>query len=69
MMNALEKARAVVEAALEVKAEDVVALDIRGLSSFADSFVVILNATKRLRKTLIGVECFENDRLVALHSS
>jgi ribosome-associated protein len=36
----IDKPRLVVDAALDVKAEDVVALDVKELSSFADVFVV-----------------------------
>jgi len=46
-MNAAEKTRLAVEAALEVKAEDVVALDVRELASFADAFVVATGRSDR----------------------
>jgi len=43
----LEKTRLVVDAALDVKAEDVAALDVRALSSFADVFVVATGRSDR----------------------
>jgi len=42
-----DKARRAVEAALDVKAEDVVALDVSELSSFADAFVVCTGRSDR----------------------
>jgi ribosome-associated protein len=45
--RATDKARLAVEAALDVKAEDVVALDVRELSSFADLFVVCTGRSDR----------------------
>jgi ribosome-associated protein len=46
-MNAAEKTRLVVDAALMVKAEDVVALDVKELASFADVFVVATGRSDR----------------------
>jgi ribosome-associated protein len=46
-MTSTEKARLAVEAAAGVKAEDVVALDVRGLASFADLFVVASGRSDR----------------------
>jgi ribosome-associated protein len=43
----VEKTRLIVEAALDVKAEDVAALDVRELSSFADVFVVATGRSDR----------------------
>lgn len=43
----LEKARLLVEAARERKAEDVVALDVREVSSFADTFVIATGRSDR----------------------
>jgi ribosome-associated protein len=43
----LEKTRLVVDAALDVKAEEVAALDVRELSSFADVFVVATGRSDR----------------------
>src|SRR5690606_32456348 len=46
-MNAAEKMRLVANAALDLKAEDVVALDVHELSSFADYFVVCTGRSDR----------------------
>jgi len=46
-ISSAEKARLVAEAALDVKAEHVVALDVRELSSFADVFVVCTGRSDR----------------------
>ena len=46
-LDVVQKTRLVVEAALDVKAEDVVALDVRELSSFADVFVVATGRSDR----------------------
>lgn len=43
----MEKTRIVVDAALDVKAEDVIALDVHELSSFADVFVVATGRSDR----------------------
>jgi ribosome-associated protein len=45
--QSMDKARRAVEAALDVKAEDVVALDVAALSSFADVFVVCTGRSDR----------------------
>jgi ribosome-associated protein len=46
-MTSAEKTRLVLEAALDVKAEDLVALDVGALSSFADVFVVCTGRSDR----------------------
>lgn len=46
-MDRLEKTRRIVAAALDRKAEDVVALDVREVSSFADTFVVATGRSDR----------------------
>lgn len=46
-MNSAEKTQIAVDAALEVKAEDIVALDVKELSSFADVFVVCTGRSDR----------------------
>lgn len=46
-MTSAEKTRKAVEAALDVKAEEVVALDVKELSSFADVFVVCTGRSDR----------------------
>jgi ribosome-associated protein len=47
MSERLMKARAITEAALDRKAEDVVALDVRELTSFADTFVIATGSSDR----------------------
>jgi ribosome-associated protein len=44
---AIDKARLIVEAALDLKAENVVALDISELSSIADVFVIVSGRSDR----------------------
>ena len=76
-----EKARRVVDAALDVKAEDVVALDVGALSSFADVFVVCTGrsdrqvraiadavgaAAKRSGEPPLGVEGYAEGRWVLI---
>ena len=46
-LTAMQKMEIVVDAALDVKAEDVVALDVKELSSFADVFVVASGRSDR----------------------
>lgn len=46
-LEVAEKTRIVVDAALDVKAEDVVALDVREQSSFADVFVIATGRSDR----------------------
>jgi ribosome-associated protein len=46
-MDRLEKTRLVVAAALERKASDVLALDVREVSSFADAFVIVTGESDR----------------------
>ena len=46
-LGRLEKARCVVEATLELKAQDVVALDVRSVASFADTFVLATGTSDR----------------------
>lgn len=46
-LDPLQKARIVVDAALDVKAEAVVALDVHELSSFADVFIVATGRSDR----------------------
>jgi ribosome-associated protein len=43
----IDKARLIVEAALDMKAENVVALDMSGVSAFADVFVIISGRSDR----------------------
>jgi len=52
-----EKARLIVQAALDKKAEDVVALDVRELVSFADTFVIATGTSDRhVRSIVDGIE-------------
>ena len=46
-MDRLEKTQLVVEAALDRKAEEIVALDVREISSFADVFVIATGRSDR----------------------
>ncbi len=56
-LDRLEKARIIVEAALDRKAEDVLALDVRELVSFADSFVIATGGSDRhVRAIVDGIE-------------
>jgi ribosome-associated protein len=80
-MNAMEKAQLVVDAALERKAEDLVALDVRGVSSFADVFVIATGRSDRQVKAIaesidqamsargeqpLGVEGYQEGRWVLI---
>jgi ribosome-associated protein len=80
-MNAAEKTRLVVDAALMVKAEDVVALDVKRLASFADVFVVatgrsdrqvravadsIEKAMREAGEAVLGVEGYPEGRWVLI---
>lgn len=56
-LDRLEKVRIIVDAALAKKAEDVLALDVRELVSFADSFVIATGSSDRhVRSIVDGVE-------------
>jgi ribosome-associated protein len=46
-LTGLEKLRLIAEAALDRKAEDLVALDVRALTSFADTFIVLSGRSDR----------------------
>ncbi len=80
-LGRLEKARAIAEAALDRGAEDVVALDVRGVASFADTFIVATGRSDRqvraiadsIREALsahgerpIGVEGYDEGRWVLI---
>jgi ribosome-associated protein len=77
----LARAALVVEAALERKAEDVVALDVRGVTSFADTFVLatgrsarqvraiadaILEAVEARGERVLGIEGKQEGRWVLI---
>ncbi|MCC6640477.1 MAG: ribosome silencing factor [Deltaproteobacteria bacterium] len=56
-MERLEKVRLIVEAAIDKKAEDVLALDVRELVSFADSFVIATGGSDRhVRSIVDGID-------------
>ena len=80
-MTSAEKTRLVTEAALDVKAEDIVALDVSEISSFADVFVVctgradrqvraiadaIEKAAKRAGEPPLGIEGYTEGRWVLI---
>jgi ribosome-associated protein len=46
-LSAEEKARVIVEAAGDLKAEELTVLDMRGVSSFADTFVILSGRSDR----------------------
>ncbi len=52
-MNSLEKTRLVVEAARDRQAEDVVALDVRQVASFADAFVIATGRSDRQVRAIV----------------
>jgi len=56
-LGRLEKVRVIVDAALDKKAEDVLALDVRELVSFADSFVIATGGSDRhVRSIVEGID-------------
>lgn len=56
-LDRLAKARLVIEAALEKKAEEVVALDVRESVSFADTFVIATGGSDRhVRAIVEGID-------------
>ena len=56
-LDSKQKAKRIVQAAQDKKAEDVVALDVRGLSSFADIFVIATgNSDRHVRSIVDGIE-------------
>jgi ribosome-associated protein len=56
-LERLQKVRIVVDAALDKKARDVVALDVRESVSFADSFVIATGSSDRhVRSIVDGIE-------------
>jgi ribosome-associated protein len=56
-LERIEKARIIVETALDKKAEDVVALDVRESVSFADTFVIATGSSDRhVRSIVDGIE-------------
>jgi ribosome-associated protein len=56
-LDRLQKARIIVEAALDKKAEDVLILDVREVVSFADTFVIATGSSDRhVRSIVDGIE-------------
>jgi len=56
-LERIEKARIILEAALDKKAEDLVALDVRESVSFADTFVIATGSSDRhVRSIVDGIE-------------
>lgn len=55
------RTQAVVDSALELKAEDILALDMRSVSSFADSFVIASGRSNRHVRSIAGaiIECIQ----------
>jgi ribosome-associated protein len=77
----LDRAAAIVAAALDRKAEDIVALDLRKLSSFADAFIIATGSSDRNVRSIadavteamgkrgekpLGVEGYEEGRWVLI---
>ncbi len=77
----MRKAAAIVDAALERKAQDLVALDVRELSSYADTLVLatgtsdrharavadaVIEAAARLGESPLGVEGYDEGRWVLI---
>lgn len=46
-LDAIDKVQLIVEASLELKAEDVIALDMNAISAFADAFVILSGRSDR----------------------
>ena len=56
-LDSKQKAQLIVQAALDKKAVDLIALDVRGLSSFADTFVIATgNSDRHVRSIVDGIE-------------
>lgn len=56
-MDRLAKVRLVVEAAVDKKAENVIALDVRSLASFSDTFVLATGTSDRhVRSIVDGID-------------
>ena len=80
-MERMEKIRATLEAALSVKAEKPVVLDVREVSSFADTFVLVSGRSDRQVRSIadrierrlrgvgerpLGIEGIENGRWILM---
>ena len=83
-LDFMSKTRAIMEAALELKADQIVGLDMREVSSFADSFVIasggsnrhvrsiaeaIIKALEESGERPIGVEGLEEGRWVLIDAN
>lgn len=83
-MNRLEKAQRIADAALDRKAEDLVALDVREIASFTDTFVfatgrsdrqvraiadAIVEALREGGDPALGVEGYEEGRWVLIDAN
>ncbi len=83
-MDRLEKVKQIVEAALDRKAEEVVALDVREIASFTESFVfatgtsdrhvrsvadAIIEALKQGGDRPLGVEGYDDGRWVLIDAN
>ena len=83
-LDFMSKTRAIMEAALELKADQIVGLDMRRVSSFADSFVIasggsnrhvrsiaeaIIKAVEESGERPIGVEGLEEGRWVLIDAN
>jgi len=56
-LDSKQKAQWIVQAAQDKKAEDVIALDVRGISSFTDTFVIATgNSDRHVRSIVDGIE-------------
>jgi ribosome-associated protein len=83
-MNRVEKAQRIADAALGRKAEDVVALDVREIASFTDTFVFATGSSDRQLRAIadaireamreagdpvLGVEGYEDGRWVLIDAN
>jgi ribosome-associated protein len=56
-LDSRQKAQLILQAARDKKAEDVIALDVRGLSSFTDTFLIATgNSDRHVRSIVDGIE-------------
>ena len=56
-LDSKQKAELIVQAARDKKAEDVIALDVRGISSFTDTFLIATgNSDRHVRSIVDGIE-------------
>lgn len=83
-LGRIEKARLLTEAALELKAEDPVLLDMRNVSSFADTFLIVsgrsdrhvrsvadavIHAIRQSGEELLGSEGLDDGRWVLIDAN